>query len=122
MPKYKPEWPSLREQLAASEVEKGSALEQLIRENQDFEMLRPEEAHDKLGLPPWLRVYWRKLHPDADYSGPGGGYPGSLADLGEWMADHQDLHAPKPDVSDPDDPRPPAPTPRGGDKGGQHGR
>jgi len=70
MPEYKPKWPSLEEQLAASRVARGSALEQLIRDNQDFEILRPEEARDKLRLPPWLRVYWRKLHPDAKYTGP----------------------------------------------------
>jgi hypothetical protein len=105
MPEYKHKWPSLEEQLAASSVAKGSALDQLIRANQDFEMLRPEEAHDKLELPLWLRVYWRKLHPDAQYKGPSGGYPLSLADLCEWMLDHQDLSPPKPDVVDPADPR-----------------
>ena len=48
----------------ASKVIPGSALEKLIRENQDFDMLSPEEAHDRLRLPPWLRVYWRKQHPE----------------------------------------------------------
>lgn len=122
MPEYKPKWPSLKEQLAASRVAKGSALEQLIQDNQDFEMLRPEEASDKLGLPPWLRVYWRKLHPDAQYTGPSGGYPLSLADLYEWMLDHQDLKPPKPDVVDPTDPRRANPyAPKGGKKGGRNG-
>ncbi len=79
-------------------------------------MLRPEEAHDQLGLPPWLRVYWRKLHPDADYSGPSGGYPLSLADLYEWMVDHQDLRPPTPDVVDPADPRRPVPYTGGRDQ------
>lgn len=54
-------------------------------------MLRDAEAGDTLDLPPWLRIYWRKLHPDADYSGPGGGYPMVLRDLGEWMLRHQDF-------------------------------
>jgi hypothetical protein len=54
-------------------------------------MLRPEEANDKLRLPPWLRVYWRKQHPDAIYVGPSGGCPLVLKDLYEWMKDHQDL-------------------------------
>lgn len=80
-------------------------MEKLIKENQDFHMLRAAEAHDKLELPAWLRVYWRKLHPDADYSGPGGGYPLLLADLYEWMLEHQDLKPPMPDVIDPTDPR-----------------
>lgn len=62
MPKHPPEerdrkreyphWPSLEEQLEASHVIPGSALEKLIRENQDFDMLSPEEAHDRLRLPP----------------------------------------------------------------------
>jgi hypothetical protein len=122
MPESKPKWPSIEEQLAASKVAKGSALEKLIRDNQDFEMLRPEEAHDNLELPPWLRVYWRKLHPGAPYTGPGGGYPLSLADLYEWMVDHQDLSPPKPDVVDPADPRRISPyAPKSGKQGGRHG-
>jgi hypothetical protein len=43
-----PHWPTLEEQLKVSKVIPGSALEKLIRANQDFEMLRPEEAYDKL--------------------------------------------------------------------------
>jgi hypothetical protein len=57
-------WPSLEEQLQAANVTPSSALDQFIRANQAFEMLRPEEATDRLGLPPWIRVYWRKQHPD----------------------------------------------------------
>lgn len=118
----RPSWPSVEEQLATSEVARGSALEQLIRDNQDFEMLQPEEARDRLGLPPWLRVYWRKLHPHAQYTGPSGGYPLSLADLYEWMVDHQDLNPPKPDVVDSVDPRRAGPSdPKGGEKGGRYG-
>jgi len=123
MPEYKPKWPSLEEQLAASEVSKGSALEQLIRDNQDFEMLRREEASDQLEIPPWLRVYWRKLHPHAKYEGPSGGYPLSLADLYEWMLDHQNLTPPKPDVVDPADPRGARPyTPKRGKRGSRNGK
>jgi hypothetical protein len=84
-------WPTLERQLADAKVIHGSALEALIRANQDFSMLRPEEASDRLGLPPWIRVYWRKKHPDANYSGPSGGYPLVLKDYYEWMKDHQDL-------------------------------
>jgi hypothetical protein len=98
-------WPALEEQLATSRVVRGSALEGLIRDNQDFHMLRPEEAHDQLRVPVWLRVYWRKLHPDADYSAPSGGYPLTLVDLHEWMMQHQDLLPPAADVEDPNDPR-----------------
>jgi hypothetical protein len=101
-----PRWPKLEEQLRASRVKPGTALEELVRENQGFEILRPEEADDQLHVPVWLRVYWRKLHPDADYSPPSGGYPLTLVDLHEWMMQHQDLLPPAADVEDPNDPRP----------------
>jgi hypothetical protein len=93
IPAKNPGWPSLEEQLSAAKVVRGSALEQLIRENQDFRLLRPEEAGDKLGLPPWLRVYWRKHHPKGVYSAddPTGGYPRVLKNLYGWMVLHQDL-------------------------------
>jgi hypothetical protein len=81
----RPAWPSLEEQLAAAGVIHGSALEQLIQDNQDFAMLRPEEATDRLGIPPWLRVYFRKQHPGGDYTGPGG-YPHLLS--GGLIHDH----------------------------------
>jgi len=35
-------WPTLREQLAESHVPAGSALDKLIRANQDFSLLRPD--------------------------------------------------------------------------------
>jgi hypothetical protein len=74
-------------------IESGSALERLVIENQDFEMLRASEASDKRGLPPWLRVWWRKNHPEEDYSAkdPTGGYPLVLKEILEWMYTHQDL-------------------------------
>ena len=84
-------WPTLAQQLEG--VTPGSALEALIRANQDFSMLRPEEAKDTLRLPPWLRVYWRKAHPEGNYSAldPTGGYPLVLKEIYEWMMTHQDL-------------------------------
>ena len=115
-------WPSIDDQLIEAKVVHGSALENLIRDNQEFQMLRPEEANDQLRLPPWLRVYWRKLHPDADYSDPGGGYPHTLSDLHKWMLEHQDLRTPSADVVDPADPRPPSAYTGGKGKGGRHGR
>jgi hypothetical protein len=74
-------------------IESGSALERLVIENQDFEMLRANEASDKRGLPPWLRVWWRKNHPEEVYSAkdPTGGYPLVLKEVLEWMLTHQDL-------------------------------
>ena len=44
-------WPSLQEQLSAAKVIPGSALEKLIKDNQDFEMLDTGERNDK-SLPP----------------------------------------------------------------------
>ncbi len=88
-------FPTLAQQLAKDKVIPGSALEQLIRENQDFSILRPEEANDKIRIPLWLRVYWRKAHPEGNYSGadPTGGYPFVLKEVHEWMLTHQDLKA-----------------------------
>ena len=40
-------WPSLDQQLKIGRVQPGTALEKLIQANQDFGMLRAEEAHDK---------------------------------------------------------------------------
>ena len=90
-------WQTLTEQLQqeydGETVIPGSELDKLIRNNQEFSMLRPDEATDKRGLPPWLRVFWRKNHPDADYNGedPTGGYPLVLKEVLEWMMTHQDL-------------------------------
>jgi hypothetical protein len=86
-------WPSADQQLKVAHVEPGTALEKLILNNQDFGMLRPAEASDKIPVPLWLRVYWRKSHPEADYSAadPTGGYPHVLKEIAEWMTLHQDL-------------------------------
>lgn len=89
------EWPSLEEQLVASGVVQGSALEQLIRDNQDFELLHPTEVDDDLPVPLWLRVHWRKQHPgeqpDADSPAARYPYPDVLDSVYEWMLLHQDL-------------------------------
>ena len=86
-------WPTLEEQIAASKVIQGSALEKVIQENQDVHLLQPEEADDDAGLPLWLRVYWRKNHPDLQHStvNPGGGYPDVLYDIHARMLAHPDL-------------------------------
>ncbi|HVT16013.1 MAG TPA: sialidase family protein [Thermoanaerobaculia bacterium] len=81
---------------AGHRVIPGSALERLIRANQDYALLRPEELHDDLGLPPWLRVLWRKTHPDnragrADRADRSRGYPLVLHEVYEWMLRHQDF-------------------------------
>ena len=92
-PRPAAEWPSVDKQLRQGRVEAGSALEALILDNQDFRMLRPEEASDKIPVPLWLRVYWRKGHPESGYSAadPTGGYPLVLKEVYEWMLTHQDL-------------------------------
>ena len=101
-----PSWPTLEKQLAHDKVVPGSALEKLIRENQDVKLLGPGEAPDDgLGYPLWLRVYWRRLHPES-VSGAGdatGGYPLILSEIGEWLIHHQDL---RPGPRDPDVPPP----------------
>jgi len=99
-----PPWPTLDKQLRQSRVQPGTPLEKLIQANQDFSILRPEEASDKIQVPAWLRVYWRKAHPEAHYSAadPTGGYPHVLKEVAEWMMLHQDL---VPDQAD--DPRAP---------------
>ncbi|HJX30017.1 MAG TPA: exo-alpha-sialidase [Thermoanaerobaculia bacterium] len=86
-------WPSLDSQLAADRVVLGSPLQQLIEANQDFQLLRPEEANDKIPVPLWLRVLWRKKHPHLEYlaSDRTGGYPHLLKEIHEWMTSHQDL-------------------------------
>jgi IPT/TIG domain len=91
-------WPSLEEQLDQDNVPQGSPLERLIREHQDFGLLRPEEATDRIGVPPWLRVYWLKQHPDLDYRSedPTGGYPLALKHVHTWMVTHPNLQ-PEPD-------------------------
>src|ERR1700712_5041063 len=86
----KGDWPVLRDQLAQEylgrKVQPGSALEDLIRQNQDFSMLSARESDKRRLLPPWLRVWWRKAHPEGNYSAndPTGGYPHVLNEILEW--------------------------------------
>src|SRR6185369_11232320 len=91
-----PVWPSVEKQLAKDRVLPGTALERLVLANQDFSILRPEEANDKLLIPLWLRVHWRKAHPEGNYSGADatGGYPLVLREVAEWMVHHQNLQSP----------------------------
>lgn len=89
----KPSWPSVQDQLRDAKVIHGSALERLVHENQDFDLLDPDEADDRLRLPPWLRVYWRKQHPETKPApgDPTKGYPLALRDIYLWMITHQEL-------------------------------
>jgi hypothetical protein len=92
-------WPALRDQLQADAVKPRSALEALIAANQDFSLLRPAEAKDKIPVPLWLRVLWRRAHPEMVYSekDPTGGYPLVLKEVHEWMLTHQGLVPGPPD-------------------------
>ena len=87
------EWPALETQLQADAVVPGSALERFIAAHQDFSGLRAGEAEDRLGIPLWLRVAWRKAHPETVGSAadPTGGYPPVLRQVYAWMRTHQDL-------------------------------
>jgi len=87
------QWPPLEKQLAKDKVQPGSALAHLIAANQDFQLLDPQEQRDRIPLPPWLRVLWRKAHPTPRPTpgDPTAGYPLVLREAHEWMLAHQDL-------------------------------
>lgn len=100
-PQGKPSFPPLAEQLKAAHAKPGSAFEKLIKENQDFSKLKDRDATDKV-VPPWLKVYWRKGHPEGNYENlndPTGGYPHVLKEILEWMESHQDLRPGRPEAS-----------------------
>ncbi|MDP9121531.1 MAG: glycoside hydrolase [Acidobacteriota bacterium] len=85
-------WPSVQEQLAKDKIQPGSALEKLVLANQSFSLLASDEANDQRNLPPWLRVLWRKAHPDkVNPKDRTRGYPLVLHEAYEWMLTHQDL-------------------------------
>jgi hypothetical protein len=96
-----PAWPGLDKQLKKDHVRPGTALEALVYENQDFGMLFPEEASDTIPVPLWLRVWFRKGHPELTYSSqdPTKGYPRVLHEVYEWMTSHQDLRPSEADVA-----------------------
>jgi hypothetical protein len=89
----RPDWPTVERQLAADRIAPATALAKLVRENQDFSVLRAAETHDRLPVPLWLRVWWRKAHPDSEYlaTDATGGYPLALQEVYEWMLTHPDL-------------------------------
>jgi hypothetical protein len=92
-------WPSIADQLAKSRVIPGSELEHLIRQHQDFGLLHVSEKDDKIPVPLWLRVMFRKNHPELNYDvrDPMGGYPLVLKEIHEWFIHHQDLKTPDPE-------------------------
>ncbi|HEV8241002.1 MAG TPA: hypothetical protein VGS57_16670 [Thermoanaerobaculia bacterium] len=88
-----PHWPTLTEQMEAAGARPGTAFAALIAANQDFTILDANEARDAVRLPAWLRVHWRRHHPEMVYAAddPAGGYPLVLKEVLEWMRSHQDL-------------------------------
>ncbi|MCK6684303.1 MAG: pre-peptidase C-terminal domain-containing protein [Thermoanaerobaculia bacterium] len=119
--------PPLDRQLSQHGIRKGTALEKLVIANQDFKMLRADERADTGRIPGWLKVYWRKNHPEARYSAqdPTGGYPHVIKEVLEWMLSHQDLRPglPEPDrpsawydIRDEGDGEPPAPAANRGEE------
>ena len=98
-PDATPRFPSIERQLTDAKAVHGSKFEAFIRANQDTSLLRPgESSGDGIGLPLWLRVYYRKTHPDVPPApaGPAGDYPEVLSRIEEWMEANQDL-GPNPD-------------------------
>jgi Bacterial pre-peptidase C-terminal domain len=94
-------FPSLDDQLKKARARSGTAFDKLIRAHQDFSKLKDKDADDKV-VPPWLKVYWQKGHPEGNYDNPNdptGGYPHVLKELLEWMESHQDLKKGNPDAS-----------------------
>jgi hypothetical protein len=79
--------PSIEDQLEKAKAPKGSALEKTIRENQNFEGLAPEELADNYPIPLWLRVAWRKQHPEIPMpaKNPGAAYPEVLSQIYKRM-------------------------------------
>jgi hypothetical protein len=108
----KVEWPTLEEQLAKDHIAPGSALEKVVRENQDLSLLAPGELNDPFNLPPWMRVFWRRHHPEMT-----GTYPLTVDTLYQWMVHFQDL----PGLLDkkPGETNKPVETKK---KGGRHGK
>jgi hypothetical protein len=94
-------FPSVDDQLKKAHAIPGSELDKLIRKNQDFSKLKDKDADDPI-VPPWLKVYWRKGHPEVNYDNandPTGGYPLVLKEILEWMMSHQDLQPGPPEAS-----------------------
>lgn len=59
----------------------------MIRDNQDFEILAPEELDDDYPIPLWLRVAYRKQHREIQFpsKNPGAAYPEVLSQVYKRM-------------------------------------
>jgi hypothetical protein len=83
----KPKRPTIQDQIESANAPKGSALEKLIRANQDFELLHQEEFEDDYPIPLWLRVAYRKQHGELEFpsKNPGAAYPEVLTQIYQRM-------------------------------------
>jgi hypothetical protein len=88
----RPKTPTIKAQIESAKAPKGSALEKLIRANQDFELLHPDEFEDDYPVPLWLRVAWRKQHPEVQLpaKNPGAAYPEVLSQAYRRMVANPD--------------------------------
>lgn len=85
--------PTVEDQVNQAGAPAGSALEKMIRANQDFELLAPEELADEHEIPLWLRVAWRKRHPEIPMptKNPGAAYPEVLSQIYKRMIANPNL-------------------------------
>jgi len=79
--------PTVEEQIKKTGAPATSALARLIRDSQDFALLHPEELDDDYPTPLWLRVAWRKQHPEIQMpaKNPGAAYPEILSQIYKRM-------------------------------------
>ena len=75
--------PTVAEQVRKTGAPASSALAKLIRDNQDIELLHPDELNDGYPTPLWLRVVWRKQHPEIamPVANTGAAYPETLSQI-----------------------------------------
>jgi hypothetical protein len=85
--------PPIDTQLQADDIDADSILARVVRQSQDAELLCDSEFDDHLGIPLWLRINWRKGHPEDHFrcDDPGYGYPRVLYEAYGWLVRHQDL-------------------------------
>ena len=84
--------PTVADQIKQTGARPTSALAKLIRENQDIELLHPDELADTYPAPLWLRVAWRKQHPEIAMpaKNPGAAYPEVLSQIYKRMVANPD--------------------------------
>jgi len=79
--------PTVARQIRDARAPSGSVLEKTIRKNQDFDLLATEELDDNHPVPLWLRVAYRKQHPEIPFpsKNPGAAYPEVLSQVYQRM-------------------------------------